>query len=72
MPLDDAACCTCNIHPNTRSDLELPMPLPGPMELLIIFAIFLIAIVIPLSIVWLVVFLVKSTKSPRDDNQRPD
>jgi len=48
------------------------MPLPGPMELLIIFAIFLIAIVIPLSIVWLVVFLVKSTKSPRDDNQRPD
>ena len=40
------------------------MFMPGPMELLVIAAIFLILIGVPLLIAVLVIYLVKSTKPP--------
>ena len=45
------------------------MFLPGPMELLIIFAIFLTLIGVPLLIAVLVIYLVKSTKPPGGDDR---
>ncbi|TWU13543.1 hypothetical protein CA54_23780 [Symmachiella macrocystis] len=69
MPPDDAACYSSDIYQNTLSYLEFPMFLPGPMELLIIAAIFLMLIGVPLLIAVLVIYLVKSTKSPEGDDR---
>ena len=46
------------------------MFMPGPMELLVIAAIFLMLIGVPLLITVLVIYLVKSTKPPGSDDQR--
>lgn len=46
------------------------MFMPGPMELLVIAAIFLMLIGVPLLIAVLVIYLVKSTKPPGSDDQR--
>ncbi len=49
---------------------EVPaMFLPGPMELLVIAAIFLLLVGIPLLIVVLVLYLVKSSNSHHDRDQ---